>query len=80
MRASSPAPAEDISVSITRDMCKCILCRRCVTVCNEIQGVGVLNAQNRGFETVIAPAMELPLGTATAPSAASAPWSAPSAR
>lgn len=53
----------DISVSITRDLTKCILCRRCVTVCNEIQGTGVLNAQNRGFKTVISPAMDLALGT-----------------
>jgi NADH-quinone oxidoreductase subunit G/NADP-reducing hydrogenase subunit HndD len=52
----------DISPAITRDMSKCILCRRCVTACNEIQGVGVLNAQKRGFNTVISPAMELPLG------------------
>lgn len=53
----------DISPSITRDMSKCILCRRCVTVCNEIQNVGILNAQNRGFKTVIGPAMDLPLNT-----------------
>ncbi|MBH1941844.1 iron hydrogenase small subunit [Mobilitalea sibirica] len=53
----------DASVSIVRDMSKCVLCRRCVTVCNEIQGTGVLNAQNRGFDTVISPAMDLPIGT-----------------
>ena len=53
----------DASVSITRDMTKCILCRRCVTVCNEIQNAGVLFAQNRGFDTEISPAMGLPLGT-----------------
>lgn len=53
----------DFSPSITRDMAKCILCRRCITVCNEIQGVGVLNAQNRGFKTVVGPAMDLPLNT-----------------
>lgn len=52
----------DASVAITRDMSKCILCRRCVTACNEIQGVGILNAQNRGFDTTISPAMELPIG------------------
>lgn len=52
----------DVSVSITRDMSKCILCRRCVTVCNEVQGIGAINAQNRGFRTVISPAMGLPLG------------------
>ncbi len=45
----------DISPSITRDTGKCILCRRCVSVCNEVQQVGVLNAQNRGFATTIGP-------------------------
>lgn len=54
---------EDFSPSITRDMSKCILCRRCITICNEIQSVGVLNAQNRGFKTVVGPAMDLPLNT-----------------
>jgi NADP-reducing hydrogenase subunit HndD len=53
----------DSSVSIVRDMNKCIICRRCITVCNQIQGVGILNAQNRGFRTVIGPAMDLPIGT-----------------
>jgi len=53
----------DVSTSITRDMTKCILCRRCVTACNEVQGVGIINAQNRGFKTVIGPAMDLPIGS-----------------
>jgi len=50
----------DISPAITRDLSKCILCRRCVTVCKNIQEIGILDAQNRGFDTVIAPAMDLP--------------------
>lgn len=53
----------ETAVSITRDMSKCVLCRRCVSVCNQIQGVGILNAQNRGFQTTIGPAMELPINT-----------------
>lgn len=53
----------DISISLTRDMSKCILCRRCITVCNEIQGTGILNAQNRGFATVVGPGMDLPIGS-----------------
>lgn len=53
----------DSTVSITRNMSKCVLCRRCITVCNEIQETGILNAQNRGFQTVIGTAMDLPLGT-----------------
>lgn len=59
----SEKPVDTGSPSIVRDMSKCILCRRCVTVCNEIQGVGVLNAQNRGFKTVIGPAAGLPLNS-----------------
>lgn len=53
----------DTTVSLTRNMSKCVLCRRCVTVCNEIQQTGILNAQNRGFQTVIGTAMDLPIGT-----------------
>ena len=52
----------DVSVSITRDLSKCILCRRCVSVCNQVQGTGILNVQNRGFHSVVGPAMDLPLG------------------
>ncbi len=51
------------SPSIVRDTSKCILCRRCVTVCNEIQGVGVINAQNRGFKTIIGPPDDLPINS-----------------
>jgi NADP-reducing hydrogenase subunit HndD len=54
---------DDSSPSIVRDASKCVLCRRCITVCNEIQGVGVLNAQNRGFKTYIGPAADFPLDT-----------------
>lgn len=54
---------DDLSPSIVRDTSKCILCRRCITVCNHIQGVGVLNVQKRGFKSVIGPADELPLNS-----------------
>lgn len=59
----SKATAFDVSPSVTRDSSKCILCRRCVTICNQVQGVGVLNVQKRGFKTVIGPAAELPLNS-----------------
>jgi NADH-quinone oxidoreductase subunit G/NADP-reducing hydrogenase subunit HndD len=51
----------DVSPAITRDTTKCILCRRCVTACKEIQKVGAISAQNRGFNSVVSPAMGLPL-------------------
>lgn len=52
---------DSTSPSIVRDASKCILCRRCVTVCNEVQGVGILNSQFRGFSSVVSPGDELPL-------------------
>ena len=51
----------DQSPAIIREMDKCIMCRRCETVCNEVQTVGVLSAVNRGFESVVAPAFEMDL-------------------
>jgi NADP-reducing hydrogenase subunit HndD len=55
----------DKSPAIIRDMDKCIMCRRCETVCNEVQTVGVLSAINRGFEAVVAPAFEMDLDHST---------------
>ncbi len=48
----------DFSPSIIRDMDKCIMCRRCETMCNDFQTVGALGAINRGFMSVVAPAFE----------------------
>lgn len=49
---------EDTSPAILRDIDKCIMCRRCETMCNDVQTVGVLSAINRGFMSVVAPAFE----------------------
>ena len=49
---------KDFSPSIIRDVDKCIMCRRCETMCNEVQTVGALSAVNRGFMAVVAPAFE----------------------
>lgn len=57
----SKFPKDTSSFSIVRDLDKCILCRRCVTMCNEVQTVGVLSAVDRGFNTVIAPAFSAPM-------------------
>lgn len=48
----------DTSPSIIRDLDKCIMCRRCETMCNEVQTVGALSAVNRGFYAAVAPAFE----------------------
>ncbi len=52
---------EDFSPAIIREMDKCIMCRRCETMCNDIQSVGALFAVNRGFDAVVAPAFEMDL-------------------
>lgn len=52
---------DDSSAALVRDSGKCIKCRRCVTVCNEVQRVGVLFPQNRGYDTLIGPAFALGL-------------------
>ena len=46
---------------IIRDNNKCILCRRCVAACSAMQGIGVIGANDRGFDTHIACAFEKPL-------------------
>lgn len=43
----------DISEGFVRDGEKCILCRRCVTVCNEVQKVNAITVANRGFKSNI---------------------------
>ena len=48
----------DTSPSIIRDLDKCIMCRRCEMMCNEVQTVGALSAVNRGFYAAVAPAFE----------------------
>lgn len=55
----------DTSPSIIRDLDKCIMCRRCETMCNDVQTVGALSAVNRGFESVVAPAFEMNLEKST---------------
>ena len=49
------------SPAIVKDMEKCILCRRCVTVCNDIQKVHALTPIDRGFDTTISTFFSKPL-------------------
>ncbi len=53
---------KDSTLSVRRDVDKCVMCRRCETMCNNIQSVGALSAVNRGFNAVVAPAFEQNLG------------------
>ena len=49
-----PREIDDLSPSIVRDNNKCVLCRRCVNVCKNVQTVGAIDATERGFKTQIA--------------------------
>lgn len=51
--SKTPTPIDESTEALVRDMDKCILCRRCIAVCQDVQGVGTLAPRNRGFETVI---------------------------
>ena len=62
--AMSGGEIDDSSPSLRRDPNKCILCRRCVAVCQEQQGVGTLFVQGRGFGSKVEPAFETKLGDA----------------
>ena len=52
---------DNSSYSVVRDMNKCILCKRCVRTCIDLQEVGVLEAIDRGHETHIGTFWEKPL-------------------
>jgi iron-only hydrogenase group A len=49
------------SAAVIRDINKCILCKRCVRTCIDLQEVGVLEAINRGHETRIGTFLDKPL-------------------
>lgn len=53
---------DEVSTSIVRDNSKCILCRKCVAVCKNVQTVGAIDVAYRGINSKITPAFDKPLG------------------
>ena len=53
--------SDGLEPRILRDNSKCILCRRCIAVCRHNQHVAVIGANDRGFETHVASAFDMPL-------------------
>ena len=49
------------SRAIVRDVNKCIMCRKCETMCNEVQTCGILSGVNRGFPSFVGPAFNMEL-------------------
>ncbi len=54
--AKTPTTIDQLTPSIVRDTSKCILCGRCVARCENAHGLGILGFENRGFNTIVAPA------------------------
>ena len=59
--AKNEYPLDTSSLSIIRDNNKCILSRRCVAACHNMQDIGVIGANDRGFDTHIGSSFEIPL-------------------
>ncbi|HAD04938.1 MAG: NADH dehydrogenase (quinone) subunit G [Desulfuromonadales bacterium GWD2_61_12] len=51
-------PKDEVNPLIERNMNRCVLCGKCVRVCDEIVGYGSYSFINRGFETKIATAYD----------------------
>lgn len=54
-------PIDKSSGALKREPDKCIMCRRCETMCNEVQTVGALTAFGRGFNVIVGPAEMKPI-------------------
>ncbi len=51
-------PTDEVNPLIERNMNRCVLCGKCVRVCDEVVGYGSYSFINRGFETKIATAFD----------------------
>ena len=49
---------DDLSPSLVRDTSKCILCKRCVATCKNIQGISAISVAGRGHNARIACAFD----------------------
>ena len=49
--AKNVSEIDDSAPHMIRDNNKCVLCRRCSAVCENVQGIGVIGANERGFAT-----------------------------
>ncbi len=60
-----PTRHDHSTKGLVRDTGKCILCRRCVAVCQNVESIGAIAPQERGFGTYVGPAFHAPLSEVT---------------
>ena len=53
--AKTETTYDDLAYGIIRDTSKCILCGRCIETCKDLQGLGILGFEKRGFKTIVGP-------------------------
>ena len=53
------------SPAFVKEMTKCVLCRRCETMCNQVQTVNALSGIRRGFTTTVGTAFDMPIADTT---------------
>ena len=58
---TTPSTIDDSAIHMIRDNSKCILCRRCTSVCDKLQDAAVIGTNGRGFVTHIGSAFDAPL-------------------
>lgn len=56
-----PSLLDTSAAHMVRDNSKCILCRRCIAACENVQGIGVIGANQRGFASYIGSAFNMDL-------------------
>jgi len=56
---------DDASECIVRNTAKCILCRRCVSVCKNVQGVSAISVMNRGYKSRVGVALNMSIKKST---------------
>jgi iron-only hydrogenase group A len=64
-RSAHPFKERDVAGAIVRDPDKCILCGRCVRICEEVQGIGSIDFVNRGSKSYIGTAFDQGLNVST---------------
>ena len=55
-------PIDESHPYIVRDPNKCIMCGRCVRICQEVQGLGILGLIGRGYGVAVQPEFSMPFG------------------